>query len=129
MKDDRNKNTKIYLKGAIYGAVIILLLYTAAAVFLTFKDLNDTALDILSLFICGIGGFCTAHRICRQLKCNGLKNGAIIGCVLCSVITLVGCLLGNSFSSHTILRLLTTVLCSGVGGIVGVNRSGKRKMI
>jgi len=66
MNDSFSKSLlKVYLKGAAFGGIIILLLYTAAAVFLTFKDLSDPVLNFLSLLICGAGGFCTAYKIGR----------------------------------------------------------------
>jgi len=38
-------------------------------------------------------------------------------------------MLGNTFSLLTVLRLAVTAACSTAGGVAGVNRSGKRKMI
>lgn len=129
MNDDFSKTLKIYLKGAAFGGIVILLMYTAAAVFLTFKDLSDPVLNFLSLLICGAGGFCTAYKIGREVKCGGLKTGTITGCTIFCVITIIGIMLGNTFSLLTVLRLIASVACSSAGGVAGVNRSGKRKMI
>lgn len=130
MNDSFSKSLlKVYLKGAAFGGIIILLLYTAAAVLLTFKDLSDPVLNFLSLLICGAGGFCTAYKIGKEVKCGGLKIGAVTGCVVFCVITIIGIMLGNTFSLLTVLRLAVTAACSTAGGVAGVNRSGKRKMI
>lgn len=128
MNEDYSKKLSSFFRGGLFGIIIMLILYTAAAVVLTFRDLNNGTLNFLSLIICGAGGFCAAAKIGRENKRDGIKIGGIVGGTIFVIVTIVGMILGGSFSLLTLLRLIITVCCSVAGGIFGVNGSGKRKM-
>lgn len=128
MNEDYSKKLSCFFRGGLFGIIIMLILYTAAAVVLTFRDLNNGTLNFLSLIICGAGGFCAAAKIGRENKLDGIKIGGIVGGTIFVIVTIVGMILGGSFSLLTLLRLIITVCCSVAGGIFGVNGSGKRKM-
>ncbi len=128
MNEDYSKKLSCFFRGGLFGIIIMLILYTAAAVVLTFRDLNNGTLNFLSLIICGAGGFCAAAKIGRENKRDGIKIGGIMGGTIFAIVTIVGMILGGSFSLLTLLRLIITVCCSVAGGIFGVNGSGKRKM-
>lgn len=128
MNEDYSKKLSCFFRGGLFGIIIMLILYTAAAVVLTFRDLNNGTLNFLSLIICGAGGFCAAAKIGRENKRDGIKIGGIMGGTIFVIVTIVGMILGGSFSLLTLLRLIITFCCSVAGGIFGVNGSGKRKM-
>ena len=128
MNEDYSKKLSCFFRGGLFGIIIMLILYTAAAVVLTFRDLNNGTLNFLSLIICGAGGFCAAAKIGRENKRDGIKIGGIVGGTIFVIVTIVGMILGGSFSLLTLLRFIITVCCSVAGGIFGVNGSGKRKM-
>lgn len=128
MNEDYSKKLNCFFRGGLFGIIIMLILYTAVAVVLTFRDLNNGTLNFLSLIICGAGGFCAAAKIGRENKRDGIKIGGIMGGTIFVIVTIVGMILGGSFSLLTLLRFIITVCCSVAGGIFGVNGSGKRKM-
>lgn len=128
MNEDYSKKLSCFFRGGLFGIIIMLILYTAVAVVLTFRDLNNGTLNFFSLIICGAGGFCAAAKIGRENKRDGIKIGGIVGGTIFVIVTIVGMILGGSFSLLTLLRLIITVCCSVAGGIFGVNGSGKRKM-
>ena len=57
MNEEYTKRIKCCFKGGLFGLIVMLILYTAAAVILTFRDLNDGTLNLLSLVVCGAGDF------------------------------------------------------------------------
>lgn len=62
MNEEYTKRIKCCFKGGLFGLIVMLILYTAAAVILTFRDLNDGTLNLLSLVVCGAGGFCAGGK-------------------------------------------------------------------
>ena len=128
MNEEYTKRIKCCFKGGLFGLIVMLILYTAAAVILTFRDLNDGTLNLLSLVVCGAGGFCAAAKAGKENKKDGIKIGVIIGLGIFAAITIVGLARGGSFSLLTLLRLVTVIICSVAGSVFGVNRAGKRRM-
>ena len=80
-------------------------------------------------FMC-IGAFVGGLFAALLHKSKGMIIGICVGFIMFLIITVVSLIVsGGGITLNTPLRLVIMSILGAVGGIVGVNRSAKRKMI
>ena len=115
--------------GLIAGSMSALFLMMISAWVMVAKDFNDTAVMILSYLIlivsCFIGGFVSSGIAGKQ----GIKAGAIIGGLIFLLVLCIAVVV-NGFNGniHLLLKSILSILTGMIGGIIGVNSIGKRKL-
>ncbi len=110
---------------SLLGTAVVLMLF---ALLLTLQDIPQGAIVPLAIGAMGIGGFLGGYisaRICGQ---RGLLCGFLTGFVDYIILTGIS-LLALHFSldaSHAV-RLVVVLAACCTGGVLGVNRRGRRK--
>ncbi len=128
------KNNSIYIKGILFGviicmAVIILLLMLGAFVITQLGNVPTDAINIIVTAINGIGVFCGSFVALRIIKSKGLIFGTAVGLVLFILIFIAGLISSTeTLSINTLIKLIVSVICGGIGGILGVNKKAKYKL-
>ena len=121
---------KKILLGLIGFVVTFFLITSIFAAVLTYVDLPDSAVTVMSMATIAISNIVGAFI---ASKLNG-KFGAIIGAVFGSltflVITIISLAISkDSVTIMTLLKAMISVICAVLGGILGVNLQPKRKII
>ena len=99
--------------GAIFVAVL------AFAYVITKIDATDLMLSVMSTAALGIGAYAGGYVCGKRQRRNGLLSG-----VLCGVFSALFSKAAESFSVPA--KLVLTLVCAGVGGVVGVNSKSSR---
>lgn len=103
--------------GAVFLAVTI---FSAAA---SVIDFNDGAFMALSSIALCAGCFAASFTAARKRRRNGLITGLLCGAVIFGVLLLGGLIFVRSFTAGGFFsKLIIVMVCSSIGGIVGVNR-------
>lgn len=106
---------------ACVGAVFIAVtLFSAAASVIDFSDGAFTALS--SIALCA-GCFAASFTAAKKRRRQGLVTGLMCGAVIFGVLLLGGLIFVRSFSAGVFFtKLLIIMICSAIGGIIGVNK-------
>lgn len=111
------------LKGLIFSFIITLISIFLFAVILTYTNISEktipvfiTILTFSSILIGTIIGT-------RNIRKNGMLNGAIIGTGYVILLYLISSILntGFIFNIYTILMMITGIISGIIGGIIGIN--------
>ena len=117
------------LIGALIGAVITFLaLLLFAAIMLIFNiDINmSSPLSSVALLIgSGAGGYISAYKN----KSKGFLCGLINAGITFLLIAVIGLILSRDITLMSLIHLAVTVLSSLIGGILGVNKADKIKVV
>ena len=123
------KSIKPYVVGFSTGVIMVFLLLLIAAFIMLKKDIGPSVVNIITTLICGGGSFIAAFVTAKKVGRNGIKIGALMGITIFVIISLVGVILGRTFSLLSVIRLCVILVAASVGGILGVNIKAKRKMM
>ncbi len=119
---DTAKKAGTYIFSTVCGALCsgVLLLVFAAAMYIL--GLPPSMADSLSV-IAFAAGCVLSGLICGLIKRkNGLRNGVICALALFLPLALISALSGNLSGSGIIPELITALLASCIGSVIGVNR-------
>lgn len=105
---------------ACIGAIFIAsLVFSAIA---SVVDLNDGTFMLMSSLALCAGCFAASYTAARRRRKNGLKIGLICGIAIFLSVLLGGIIFVRSFSAGGFFtKLLIILICSSIGGIIGVN--------
>ncbi|MCM1328717.1 MAG: TIGR04086 family membrane protein [Ruminococcus sp.] len=123
--EERIKNERFMLISfavlACVGAVFLAVtLFSALASLIDFSDGAFTALS--SVALCA-GCFAASFTAAKRRRRNGLLTGLICGGIIFAVLLLGGLIFVRSFTAGGFFsKMLIIVICSAIGGIMGVNR-------
>lgn len=112
------------LVGTAVGIMaVLLLLFICAYAFVSMKQIPQSAVPAVIVFISGLGalisGFCTA-RITRR---RGLPLGAACGFLLFLLFAAAGIAMGSLFSWEGFLtRMIVMLLAGALGGYAGIGK-------
>lgn len=102
--------------GAAFTAVTI---FSAIA---TIIDLSDGTYNIMSSVALCAGCFAASYTAAKRRKNQGLRVGLACGGIIFAVTLLLGIIFVKGFSAGGFFtKLLIILVCSAVGGIIGVN--------
>ncbi len=117
------------LIGAAIGAVIaFLVLLIFAAVMLIFNININMASPLSSVALAvgsGVGGFVSAYKN----KAKGFICGLINAGVMFLLIAVIGLILSRNITIMSLIHFAVTILASLIGGILGVNKADKIKVV
>ncbi len=110
----------VYSIFACFGAVFVtLLIFSGIA---SVIDLSDGAFTVMSSIALCAGCFGASYIAAKKRRKNGLKTGLLCGAIIFAVTFLGGIIFVRSFSvGGFFTKLLIILVCSSLGGIIGVN--------
>lgn len=102
--------------GAIFVAVL------AFAYVITKIDATDLMLSVMSTAALGIGAYAGGYVCGKRQRRNGLLSGVLCGVFIFLIIVILSALFSKAAESFSVpAKLVLTLVCAGVGGVVGVN--------
>lgn len=124
---DSNKLIKPLSFGLIVSIIVTFIFLALSAFASSNLDLNDNAILILSLISTNIGVATGGFIAGKSNKSKGYLVGIINGIICFIVLTIISFLFSNeSMTIISLIKLITFVLSSLTGGILGVNLNKKR---
>ncbi len=129
-KSSENLNIKAVISGLICGVAAICVLLLLCALLMSFGILPITMSNICSSVSLGIGSMLAGLVAAKKLQKNGLLIGLATGAVIFLIFTLIS-LIGvrSAPSFSTLFKAIICAAAGCIGGILGVNSAGKRKII
>ena len=107
--------------GAIFVAVL------AFAYVITKIDATDLMLSVMSTAALGIGAYAGGYVCGKRQRRNGLLSGVLCGVFIFLIIVILSALFSKAAESFSVpAKLVLTLVCAGVGGVVGVNSKSSR---
>ena len=107
--------------GAIFLAVL------AFAYLITKIDATDLMLSAMSTAALGIGAYVGGYVCGKRQRKNGLLSGVLCGVFIFLIIVILSALFSKAAESFSVpAKLVLTLVCAGVGGVVGVNSKDGR---
>ncbi len=128
---NRRKNG-VYFRGglsalisAAVGAAVVFAGVTLISLLMTGMDMDDKVLSVLTSAALCAGSFAGGLTAARRRRQNGLLMGLLCGLFLFGVIFLLSYLFaGAAGGMKGGGKLVMTLICASVGGIIGVNTNG-----
>ncbi len=123
---------KFYINTLIFGIVgvlICIILLFAASAIMVVADLSSDLASPLSSICAAIGALAGGYLASRKNKSRGIINGLLVAGIMFIIISVVGGFVSDSVSAMSLIRLTVITLASLIGGILGVNKSSKVKIV
>lgn len=123
------KSTRLYCAAvsSLFGLLMIFVCLLGFSVIITKINAPDALVTVLSTIALCIGGYCGGYMSARKRRKNGLFMGVISGIVIFMIIVIIGTIFANTALSLSAGgKLILTMICGAVGGIIGVNTKHKR---
>ncbi len=112
---------------SIVGIILILLCLIIFSYVMTKIDVSDELTSVMSSLAICIGAYTGGYIASKRRRRNGLVLGALTGLIIFFIIFFAGIFFAkSSISFGFVSKLIMTVICAAVGGIIGVNSKGKR---
>ena len=116
--------------GVSVGLLLTALCMVLFAAILAAYDVSDFLVTVFSLTALVLGAVAAGFTASKLYGKNGLLIGMVVGVVLFALILLVSLAINpQSVTIQTLIKLVVTVLCAGLGGILGVNLKRRKKLI
>lgn len=124
--DNRFYCKNILLSVAVGAIILVILIFSASCIFLNMSiplDLSEWPV----VFFCGMSGIGAGYTAGRRIKEKGWMFGLVCGIAMWLLIFLSGLLVSSpSFSGMTFIKLIFIIAGSMLGGMLGVNKKGKK---
>lgn len=115
------------LSALLLGIGVTLLCLVLFSIVMTKVDTPDGVTSALSSIALCVGSYFTGYSISRKRRKNGLLTGIASGIMIFLLALLVGLLFFPSALTLGIFsKLIMILICSTIGGVVGVNSKIKR---
>lgn len=102
--------------------VVIIGVLCIFAFFMTKIDANDAAISVMTTVALGAGAYTGGYVSARRRKRNGLLMGVLCGVFIFLVILILSAFFSKAVQSFSpSAKLIVTLVCAAVGGVVGVN--------
>ena len=84
-------------------------------------------LSVMSTAALGIGAYAGGYVCGKRQRRNGLLSGVLCGVFIFLIIVILSALFSKAAESFSVpAKLVLTLACAGVGGVVGVNSKSSR---
>lgn len=112
---------------AVFGIGVILVCLMGFAFVLSRINAPAVLVSILATIALGIGGYFGGYLCARKRHKNGMLLGVICGVIIFMIILIIGAVFAKAaLGLSTAGKLILTMLCGAVGGVVGVNTKKHR---
>lgn len=106
---------------------MILLCILVFAFIISKIDVNDSIVTVLSCVALCVGAYVGGYFAAKKRRKNGLLMGVICALFMFFVILMISMFFIRTIAGFSpSLKLLLTIVCGAVGGIVGVNSKNSR---
>ena len=120
----------IYALSVVVGCIAVIISLFIAASFCLAIDMSDNYSTLISGVCLGSGGLVSGFLACKKIRSGGIINGGLCGLLLYFLIFVLSLFISeNGFSTVSISHSIISIVSSGIGGVLGVNLSQKRKII
>ena len=111
------------LKALMFSFLITLISIFLFAIILTYTNISEKTIPIFITVLTFISILIGTIIGTRNIRKNGMLNGAIIGVGYVILLYLISSILntGFAFNVYTILMIVTGIISGIIGGIVGIN--------
>lgn len=117
------------LLGAGIGFGITLLMLLLMAVLMLATGINTNMASPLASVALAAGSAMGSYIAAFRNKQKGFVCALLIAAIIFAGITLVALIISREFSLMSLIHLVVVVLSSLIGGILGVNKSDKVKIV
>lgn len=110
------------VSSSFLGIVIMLLCIFIFSILMTKVDIDDKYVSLMSTVALCVGAYTGGYIASKFKKKNGLIMGLVTGLIIYFLIFLLAVIFAKiNISFGIITKLIITVICATVGGIIGVN--------
>ena len=131
-KNIANDNKSFYINvliGAGIGVAVTLILLFGIAAIMVLGGMGSAYASPLSSVAAAIGAFVGGYFVARKNGAKGLLGGLLVAAVMFILITVVGAFVSEQVTLMSLIRLVIIALSASIGGILGVNKSSKLKIV
>lgn len=110
---------------AAFGVMFLVIVIFAFVI--TKIDASDFVLSVMTTVALCIGAYTGGYVSGRHRRKNGLLMGILCGVFIFLIIVVLSAVFSKTVESFSVpVKLLLTLICAGIGGIVGVNTKSTR---
>lgn len=110
------------LISALAAFCIMLLIIGGFSFLITKIDVKDFALSVMSTVALAVGAYAGGYISGKRRKRNGLFMGVLCGVFIFLIILVLSAFFSKAVESFSAsAKLVVTLVCAAVGGVVGVN--------
>lgn len=119
------QNALSALMSAVCGFAVVFLAVMGISLLMTKMDMDDKLLSVLTSAALCAGSFAGGLTAARRRRQNGLLMGLLCGLFMFGVIFVLSYLFaGAAGGMKGGSKLIMTLVCASVGGVIGVNTNG-----
>ena len=123
------KSSRLYTSASssLIGVVIILGIVLLLSVLMSKVDVPDQVIVVMSSISLCIGAYAAGYIASRRRRQNGLVLGILTGVIVYCLVFFLGVMFAKtSITFNAFTKLVMTLICAAVGGVIGVNSKAKR---
>ena len=131
-KNNVSDNKTFYINvliGAAIGVAISLILLFGVAALMVLLGWGSQYASPLSSVCAAVGAFIGGYFSARKNGAKGLLGGLLVAAAMFIIISIVGGFVSETVSLMSLIRLVIIALAASIGGILGVNKSSKLKIV
>ncbi|MBE6797999.1 MAG: TIGR04086 family membrane protein [Ruminococcaceae bacterium] len=128
VSDNKTFYINVLIGAAIGVAISLILLFGVAALMVVFGWGSRYA-SPLSSVCAAVGAFVGGYFSARKNGAKGLLGGLLVAAFMFIIISIVGGFVSETVSLMSLIRLVIIALAASIGGILGVNKSSKLKIV
>lgn len=117
-------NIKRIIKGSVFSIVITIIGILIYSIVLCNTNVAENSMSTVIIIITAISILIGSTISTTNIKKNGILNGMLVGIIYITLIYLLSSIVTKEFSLNTssIIMIITSILTSALGGIIGVNK-------
>ncbi len=125
--DRENFKWKPIVITALIEVAVTLIFIALFAVIINLTNTDYKYSPVLASLAVAIGSLSASYYMSSTKKSHGYAIGAAIGGITFLIVTLVGLILNEGgMTVNTVFHLIIILLSAIIGGILGVNKKGKK---
>ena len=123
-QEGAGKNLIRIIKGSGLSLIITIILLLIFSALLTYTNLNENTIPAVIIIVTSISILIGSLISSKNIKKNGLTNGALVGLIYILFIYLISSIINGNFgmNMYSVIMIGTSILIGAIGGIIGVNR-------
>ncbi len=123
------KSSRLYctISSSFAGILVVIVCLLAFSILMTKFDAPEAMVSVMSSLALCIGAYSGGYIASRKRRQNGLILGLMTGILIYCLILAIGLLFAKTSVTLTFFsKLVMTIVCGAIGGIIGVNSKKKR---
>lgn len=115
------------LISSLVAFAVIFLIIVVFAFIITKVDASDFVLSVMSTIALCVGAYTGGFVSGKHRRKNGLLMGILCGVFIFLTIVILSAVFSKTVESFSVpVKLILTLICAGIGGVVGVNSKNAR---